>query len=249
MLQPTGEAGPTGLVVHLGMQRRTEEQWKQNVRTFASTVERAVSELHAELLVVSGDVQARKLLLDELGGRSQEIVAECDGPNPDDDTTRGIDDAVARLVAERAAQQSREVLDGFAAAYGRDAGLAAGGVPDVVRALQQGQVETLVLVDDPSSTAQLWVGPEPWQLAETEAGLREIGAEVLGQDRADAALVRAAAGTGARLLVLPHSAAEQDPKRAGSAAGSAESGESGGVPVPDMFDGVGAALRFSTPTA
>jgi hypothetical protein len=235
-----------GAASHRGRQRRTEEQWKQNVRTFVSTVERAVSELHAELLVVSGDVQARKLLLDELGGRSREIVAECDGPNPDDDTTtRGIDDEVARLVAERAAQQSREVLDDFAAAYGRDAGLAAGGLPDVVRALQQGQVETLVLVDDPSSTAQLWVGPEPWQLAETEAGLREIGAEVLGQDRADAALVRAAAGTGARLLVLPHPAAQQDPKRAGSAAGS---GESGGVPVPDMFDGVGAALRFSTPS-
>jgi hypothetical protein len=236
-----------GAASHLGMQRRTEEQWKQNVRSFASTVERVVSELHAELLVVSGDVQARTLLLDELGGRSRDIAVEIDGPNPDDDTTtEGIDDEVSRLVAERAAQQSREVLDSFATARGRDTGLAATGVPEVVRALQQGQVETLVLVDDPSSTQELWVGPEPWQLANSEAELRELDAEVLGRDRADAALVRAAAGTGARLLVLPHPAAAEDPSRAGSASGARGAGPRSDE-LPEMSDGVGAVLRFSTP--
>lgn len=238
-----------GAASHLGMQRRTEEQWKQNVRGFAATVEEAVSRLRAELLVVSGDVQARALLLDELGGRSRDIVVELDGPNPDDTTTgEGIDDEVRRLVAQRAAQQSREVLDGFATAHGRDTGLAATGVPDVVRALQQSQVETLVVVDDPSSTRELWVGPEPWQLANSEAELRELGAEVLGPDRADAALVRAAAGTGARLLVLAHPAAAEDPKRAGSASGARGAGPEAGE-LPDIADGVGAVLRFSTPAS
>ena len=100
----------------------------------------------------------------------------------------------------------------------------------------------LVIVDDPSSDARLWVGPGPVELASSEADLRGIGAEVLGEDRADAALVRAVAGSGARLVVLRHPDADTDPARAGSAAGSAP------VPgeVPGLVDGVGALLRFST---
>jgi hypothetical protein len=61
-------------------------------------------------------------------------------------------------------------------------------------------------------------------------------------------LVRAAVGTGARLLVLPHPAADQDPERAGSAAGSRGVGP-GAQEGPELTDGVGAVLRFSTPGA
>jgi hypothetical protein len=236
-----------GAAAHHGMQRRTEEKWKSNIRSFASSVERAVAELPAELLVLSGDVQARTMLLDELSERSREITVELDGPTPDDTTTReNVTEQIRPLVAERAAQLTRRVLDGFNAAHGRDTGLAVTGLREVARALQQGQVETLVVVDDPAATQELWVGPQAWQLAGSEAELQEIGAEVLGRDRADAALVRAVAGTGARLLVLPHPSAADDPRRAGSAAGAQGAGP-GSEEVPEMFDGVGAVLRFSPP--
>lgn len=236
-----------GATAHQGIQQRVEEQWKANLRDFASTVEQAVARLPALLLVVSGEVQARAMFLDELGGRSREIAVEWDGPNPDDTTTRdNVLEQVRPLVAERAAERSRPVLDELRAALGRDTGLAVTGLREVVRALQQGQVETLAMVDDPSGTDELWVGPQAWELAGSEAELTGLGAEVLGRDRADAALVRAVAGTGARLVLLPHPAAAGDPARAGSAAGAQGTGP-GPEQVPEMADGVGAVLRYSTP--
>lgn len=238
-----------GASAHLSMQRRTEELWKENLREFATTIEKAVARLHAELLVITGDVQARAMLLDELGGRSREIVAELPGANPDDMTTdEGVDDQVRALVAECATRRTREVLDGFATVHGRDSGLAVTGLEQVVAALQQAQVESLIIRDDPSSTLQLWIGPEARQLGQTEEDLRRIDAEPLGRERADAALVRAAAGTGARLVVLPHPNAEDDPRRAGSAAGAQGAGPAA-AETPEMADGVGAVLRFSTPVS
>lgn len=232
---------------HYGMQRRTEELWRDNLRGFASSIEETVARLHAELLVLTGDVQARSMLLDELSSRSREIAVEVAGASPDDETTdEGIGQQVRQLVAQRAAQRTREVLDRVATATGRDAGLAAIGLREVLPALQRGQVEVLVVVDDPSSTLEVWVGREPGQLAESETGLAELGAEVLGRDRADAALVRAAAGTGADLVVLPHPRAGTDPDRAGSAAGAQGAGP-GAEEIPELVDGVGALLRFSTP--
>ena len=230
-------------------QSYTEEVWAKNVRGFARTVDDTVARLHAQLVVITGDVRARTMLLDELGERSRSLAAEVYGADPDDTTTdERASGEVEDLLARRAAQRTREVLDGVNIAHGRDVGLAASGLGPVVAALQQAQVETLVIQDDPSSALELWIGPEPGHLAESEQALRTLGAEVLGRDRADAALVRAAVGTGARLLVLPHPAADQDPERAGSAAGSRGAGP-GAEEGPELADGVGAVLRFSTPNA
>ena len=79
------------------------------------------------------------------------------------------------------------------------------------------------------------------QLALTENDLRGIGSPVLGQVHADAALLRAVAGTGADLVLVPHAAADQDPDRVGSAAGGAA--PAGGQ--PDLPDGISALLRFA----
>lgn len=238
-----------GGTAHLGMQRRTEEIWKENLREFAETVEEAVAKIGAQLLVLAGDVQARAILLDELGGRSREIVAEVNGPSPDDETTdEDIDDQIRVLVAERAARETRSALDRFAGALGRDDGMAVTGMPPVVHAFQQAQVQTLFIQDDPSSDRELWIGPEPGQLATSEDDLRRIGAEPLGRDRADAALVRAAAVTNAWLVVVPHPHAGDDPQRAGSAAGAQGAGPDA-AEVPEMTDGVGAVLRFATPNS
>lgn len=47
-----------GASAHLGMQQRTEEIWKENIREFASTVEEAVSEVHAQLADSEDDLGA-----------------------------------------------------------------------------------------------------------------------------------------------------------------------------------------------
>ena len=140
-------------------QSYTEEVWAKNVRGFARTVDDTVAHLHAQLVVITGDVRARTILLDELGERSRSLAAEVDGADPDDTTTHErISGKIEDLLARRAAQRSREVLDGVNVAHGRDAGLAASGLGPVVAALQQAQVETLVIQDDPSSALELWIG-------------------------------------------------------------------------------------------
>lgn len=135
------------------------------------------------------------------------------------------------------------MLARFEQERGRAGGLAVTGLASVIRGLQRNQVSTVLLRDDPSSELLVWIGPEPAQLALTEDELRGIGAPVLGQDRADAALVRAIAGTGAKLVLLAHPARESDPNRAGSAAGSASLPDD----QPELADGIGALLRFTSP--
>lgn len=77
------------------------------------------------------------------------------------------------------------------------------GLTAVLDALRRAQVDTLVLSDDPSSTAMAWVGPEPLQLGETEDELRAMGVADPQGDRLDAAIVRALAGSAAQILVTP----------------------------------------------
>jgi release factor family 2 len=231
---PEGQSHPAhkasgGGTAHYSMEHRTEEVWARNARAFAADVDRAVSQLHAELVVLTGDVRACSLVRDALGEHSRAISEQVAGPPPDDRTTaHQVGDEVRRLAAQRATRRIRDVLEEFEQEHGRTSGLAVTGLDPVIRALQLNQVRTLLLVDDPSSELEVWIGPEPMQLALTENDLRSIGSPVLGEDRADAALVRAVAGTGADLVLVPHAAAP-----------------TGGQ--PDLTDGIGALLRFTNP--
>ena len=95
---------------------------------------------------------------------------------------------------------------------------------DVVDVLRRGQVDLLVLGVDglPALEAcQLWVGPEPLELAVTRDDLDAIGVTgTVRQMSAPVALLRAAVGQDARLVF-------------------AEAGEA------DVHGGVGAVLRWS----
>jgi hypothetical protein len=71
-----------------------------------------------------------------------------------------------------------------------------------VGALRAAAVETLLIVDDPSSNAMGWIGPEPGHIALSAEELTELGVREPVQDRLDAALVRAAAGTDAAIVTL-----------------------------------------------
>ena len=174
---------------HLGMQRRIEEVHKDNAKSFAADIDKSVSRLHAELVVLTGDVQARTMVLDALGERSRAIAVQVPGPGPDDTTTADgdIDEQVRALAAERAAEHTRRAVETFERERGRGTGLAVTGLARVIHALQRNQAATVLLRDDPSSDLLVWVGPEPAQLALTESDLRGIYTPVLGQDRGDAA--------------------------------------------------------------
>jgi len=72
----------------------------------------------------------------------------------------------------------------------------------VVVRLRRGQVEAVLLVDDPHSADRLFIGAGDPRLIATQPGtLRESGADPI-EVRADAALLRAVVGTGAGLLLV-----------------------------------------------
>jgi hypothetical protein len=78
------------------------------------------------------------------------------------------------------------------------------GVPAVVRALRMAQADTVVLSDNPSSTITAWIGQEATEFGLDENEIVQLGvASPPVHDRFDAALVRAAVGTRAPLVITP----------------------------------------------
>lgn len=82
-----------------------------------------------------------------------------------------------------------------------------------------GQVEVLLLHDDPEDGRMAWFGPEPVHVATSPEDLRAMGVDDPQRGRLGDVLVRAALGTGAGVRILPD--------------------------AQDLTDGVGAVLRWS----
>ncbi|MFG1954983.1 Vms1/Ankzf1 family peptidyl-tRNA hydrolase [Micromonospora sp. NPDC048830] len=197
-------------------QRAAMEAWHHNAGdTVAATVELA-EKVGAEVLVVAGDVRATGMIAAQLPERWQDMVVRTDaGSRAGGADPMRMDDVTVQTIAEVADQRISTALDRFGMQEDVGAGLDA-----VVSALRRNQVDTMLLVDDPSSTEQLWIGPEPTHIATDPAQLSAMSVPDPHRVRADAALVRALVGTHAELAVL------------------------GPDEAPDLTDGVGAVLRY-----
>jgi hypothetical protein len=124
-------------------------------------------------------------------------------------------------VAQHAERQARERYEHWRTQLAHDRGVA--GLAAAMAALRDGGVAELLIADHPESAATAWVGPGGPDLAEDAAELTGRGIPDPVADRADAALARGLATTGAPLYFLP-----------------GELATGSGVPQ----DGVGATLRF-----
>jgi len=183
-------------------QNSAELTWDRNAAEVAEAVTDLAAELGAEILVVAGDVHARPLLVDRLPKRWQaRVVGTEAGSRAAGADPQPLDDATAAAVAAKAREHVADVIDRFQGQLGRDEAAGAG-LPAVVTALQRGQVDTMILVNDPTSTDKLWIGPGPLDLSFDPAELRALGVDEPVQVRADAALVRALAGADADLIVV-----------------------------------------------
>ncbi|BCB91546.1 hypothetical protein Psuf_088590 [Phytohabitans suffuscus] len=197
-------------------QREAETTWQRNTGDVAAAATELADAMGPDVLVLAGDVRARQLLFDQLPTRWRDKAVVTDaGTRAAGADPEPLDEATTIAVADVADRRTRDAVDRFAAQEGLGNGLAA-----VVTALQREQVEAVLIVDDPSSTDELWIGPHAPQLALDPAQLREMGVEEPILVRADAALVRAAAGTGAGLVLV-------------------------GPGDADLRHGVGAVLRYA----
>lgn len=204
-----GEAGHPIRKVSAGdwnqsrFQRAAEENWRANAKKIGHEMERAARRFAPEVVVIAGDVRARTAVLDELPPALLERTAEAgETARAPGAATEPLDAEVDRLVELKATEHVRTVVERFAEQRA-SGGRAAEGLGPVAAALRRGEVEMLLIEDRPGDDAQLWIGPEPGELAPKAAELRALGVAEPVADRADAALVRALTATDGDLLVVP----------------------------------------------
>jgi hypothetical protein len=209
------------------VQTRAEDSWERNASVVATDLDKQVTEKCPEVVLVTGDVRAVGLLREAVGPKVRELLVEVPGGSRADGVNQQAFKAkVGEALDAHRARRCEAVLDRYRSEQGRG-GAAVTALEDVVAVLQRGQVAELLLADAatlPDSALHgrtLWVGPEPLQVAVTEADLAALG--VVGAGRAmpaDVALLRAALGQDAGLTIAPDDAVE-------------------------LVDGVGAVLRWS----
>lgn len=209
-------------------QRSAEETWQENARALAAEVTAVAGRSGARHAVVAGDVRARGLLLEYLPVALRQSVTLLEEEVAAD--SQAMAKAADLALLDWADHDSRARYDDWQAKLAH--GLAVQGLGETLAAFRDGQVSDLFLADDPSSVASAWIGPSPADVAASEKELLEWGVEQRAADRADAAIGRAVAGTGAELHFLPGDLVET-----GDPAALA------GIARPR--DGVCATLRFS----
>ncbi|MGN7202346.1 baeRF2 domain-containing protein [Arthrobacter sp. SAFR-044] len=186
----------------LRFQHHTEDVWRRNADEVAGEIDRVASSSGARLIVLAGDVRARGLVKDNLSEASRTLVSEVDShTHTAGADSANLEDQVNRHVAELWAEEQKAVMDRLAVQEGQANPEAAHGIGAVVHALQQAQVELLILDDAVlSGRTLLALDAEPWiATAKDEA----LAAGILGEVPAPAALLRAAALTDARVLLVP----------------------------------------------
>jgi hypothetical protein len=189
-----------GGLSHIGHARHTEEVWKRNETELADVINDIVERHDVELLVVTGDPHVVDLVGSGLSSRARSIVTTLASDTFADGASR---DELNALVSARL----RAIVDARqAAAIDRASQVGAdGSVPDqsldaVVDALQQADVQTLVLDPDALGSVSLAsLAGAPWVAA---PGAETYGAASLGVGPAAEALARAAVVTGAEVIFV-----------------------------------------------
>jgi hypothetical protein len=181
-----------------------ENNWAANAKEVAGAVARLAAQVDAGLIVVAGEQQARGLLRDDLPGvlpSSVEVVDVSEGSRDSGPEHGDLLDAVHGVLLRRDLREREKTLERLREAQGH--GLVVEGIDPVLGALQRAQVDTLVVVDEPTSRVHAWVGPEATQLARDAEDLQGLGVDTPQPDRLDAAMLRALAGTSGSLLTVP----------------------------------------------
>ncbi|MGW0803539.1 baeRF2 domain-containing protein [Nonomuraea sp. NPDC002799] len=170
-------------------ERAVDETWEKNAVAVAHEVDEQVRRTGAELILVAGEPKSRSYLLQHLGTKSADRVmmvehgSRSDHGQFEEDVERALDDWLDRRRAE--------LLERHQESSG-PAGLAR-----VAHALCEGRVQAVLMPGE--LPHPIWIGEGGTQLATDAGELHRWGVAEPVQERADSALVRAAAMTDAEL--------------------------------------------------
>ena len=226
---------PGGGWSHRRYRSRVEDSIARNAGEVARALADVVRETRPDLVLLTGEEKSVTELLDSASGEvTQRSVRLRHGSRAARDGERARDEEIAAVVADRLRERRAAVFDRFAGGEARQDS-AVQSLPDVVAALQRGQVDELLLVDDPSSDLTLWATGQPEQLALVRGDLEAMGVADAAQEvRADAAITWAAVGTGAGITMFDEAPEDPSPDER----------------PPRLRDGIAAVLRWdddSTP--
>jgi hypothetical protein len=193
---------------HHRYQHNSENKWIHNADNVAERIASLVRRLHPRFVLLAGDVRARQILSDRASDLWSELVVSMDeGGRAAGADREPVDQRAAELVAEHEAREEADAVEkiGSAAAHG----LAVTGTASVVEALRKGQVETLVLADQPDDE-KLLVGSSPLLLGTEQGDMDALGVQEVHSVPTDRALLAAAVASSAGVVVVPRAAMPGD---------------------------------------
>jgi len=124
-------------------QQRAENQWESNAAEVAEQVAAAAKRVDARLVTVAGDVRAVTFLLEHLPPEVAQMTVKLEGQSDD-----LIAEETAREAANVVAEDKRAALEQYRELVGQDR--SPKDVDGVMEALSNGQVQVLLVHDDPS---------------------------------------------------------------------------------------------------
>ncbi len=200
-------------------ENRSENRWETNARGVAAEVAAMAERVGARLIIAAGEVRAVTYLTEHLPTALKDrLVGVDEGGRAAGSSEESLAVRVQRLVAEAAVREAMSDVAKLEEELGQH-DRAVQGMAGTVEALRRAQAEKVFLTSG-EHAGRLYVGPEAMQLATEPRELTDLGASEVWEDRADAAVIRAAVATSAELVLLP-----------------------GGQ--TSLADGLGALLRYS----
>lgn len=189
----------TGGWAHRTVQQHIDELVKQNVDQVAEYIVDTTRRIGATVIVIAGESQARKALLDALPEMVREQATEFPGGSrkPDERDTQ-LEHRVKELLVKDKQTRRDQTAERFRIARDQPPTLAVEGLEATISALSESNVETLLL-NHPADIDVL-TGPDPTLLSTQEEALKIQGAEPITAQRADEALVAAAIATDADIV-------------------------------------------------
>ncbi len=190
-------------------QRRVHTSWEENAADVAAVVQEVADDIDAELVALAGDVRAVELVQASLPGRHAGKVQVVTGSRHPDGSEHARAEEVQRLVDTVGAATTAGLLQKLREELGQRDRAVSGPGP-VLEALARGQVQVLLVHDDPDDVRGAWFGPDPLQVGELGDEVRAMGVEEPSCDRLVDVAIRAAFGSGAGVRVVPHGAGLDD---------------------------------------
>ncbi|MFJ3337983.1 Vms1/Ankzf1 family peptidyl-tRNA hydrolase [Streptomyces sp. NPDC086766] len=187
-------------------QLKVENTWQHNAGAVAEALASAYEETGADLVVLVGDARERRAVHEKLPEPVRGAAVEtAHGGRAPGSSSAALEEAIAEARQRHVHRRAQEALDRFRT--GRSGGQspagAVEGVPALIEAAREHRIDTLLIrPDGPALASETWIGGRPDQLAVRRTNARTLGESDPWPARADDALLRSAATTGAEVMVV-----------------------------------------------